>query len=143
MTTILALPKVLPKPTKTEILNALVERARVKFQTENERREKRQSEIAEKILRLAAKELASKKPKPSEHNFYSYRAEATCELSFSITTPEISKLVKEHDAIKSLYWDEVSVKRNIRNGMLGIDPAAPNRLLENPQTVKALDAILA
>lgn len=65
MTTALSKPKtslakietIVPKPTKTEIINAMVERARVKHELDEQSRQVKKEALEKKILALGKKSL--------------------------------------------------------------------------------------
>lgn len=146
-TTALALPAAAqamqPKPTKTEIVEAMLARAKVKHDAENERRKKLREAIEKKIKALALKEIKTMKP---SFGIYTYNdtQSSHCDVRFNrIKSAELDALYDQHKECSSLYWDEKETRAAIRRELSGIQKPTPTRLLDNPETVKAIDAMLA
>ena len=141
-TTALAMPALHPKPTKTEIVEAMLARAAVKHDAENERRSKIRDSIQKKINALAIK--AAKTMTPSV-NIYAYgKIESShCDVRFSnVKSPELDKLFDQYRAVAILGWNEKEMRDAIKRELSGIQNPNPTRLLDNPATVKAIDALL-
>lgn len=145
-TTALALPgtqAIVPKPTKTEIIDAMVARAKVKHDEENARREKLREGVKKKIEAAALKAAKSIKPTVSVY-VYSHGSGNHCDVKITnVTNPELEKLFAEYQATARLHWDEKEVRTAIRQELSGVGKQSPTRLLDNPEAVKAIDAKLA
>ena len=141
-TTALAIPqfsKVSPKPTKTEILEALVQRAKVKHDLEEETRKIKADALLRKIERTA-RDLAKKEKDVNEID-YVYYSEKKVRFTIWVKSPELSSLIEAHSKIKhGSTFDYQSTKRLLREKLAG----APERcrLLDSPEAVKALDHML-
>jgi hypothetical protein len=125
--------KIQPKPTKTEIIDAMVTRAVVNIKLQNEENKKKRESIVSKIEKCALKMIKSIKfdvSINSNHvNLYSYR----------VTSPEIESLIKDLDKYRHVRVDEKQLKIDIRNQINATVNPSPDRLLKNPDTVKAID----
>ena len=125
-----------PKPTKTEIIDAMVKRAIANTKLQNEANSKKREAIVAKIEKSAVKMVKSIKFDVSVGsnyvNIYSYR----------VTSPEIDLLIKELDKYQHIRIDEKMLKTEIRNQINATVIPQPDRLLKNPDTVKAIDAQL-
>lgn len=139
----LAIPSaVIPKPTKTELIAALLERAKVKCEQENAINTKKRDELKKKIYALAEKEM-KKSQTPYNRYIYAGGKAPSVELVYRISTPEIEKLAKELDAIpRRISFDPAKVKRTIRES-LATGGQRANPLLQNKDAVKSLDAFVA
>lgn len=141
--TALVIPQTItPKPTKNDIINAMVERARVKHNEERDRLRKLREASMEKIKEAAKVEFQKNPPKPDltvlTSSYYEY-----VQFEFRVTSPELKNLMKEHEKIGSLRpFDEKEVRAFIREGMSTQTGNAVQSLLANPDAVKALDASL-
>jgi hypothetical protein len=139
-TTTLALatmPEIKPKPTKTEVLNAFVARAKVKHDAENERRAKIAEGIDEQIRAIALKE-ATDKFKVGDYDLYVGYSEIRITMEIS-NSPEIKRLRKEREKVRLFHWDEKKVRAEISDELTG---RASARLLSDSETVKAIDTAL-
>ena len=125
-----------PKPTKTEIIDAMVKRAIENTKLQNEANSKKREAIVSKIEKASIKMVKSIKFDVSVGsnyvNIYSYR----------VTSPEIELLIKELDKHQHIRIDEKMLKTEIRNQINATVSPQPDRLLKNPDTVKAIDAQL-
>ena len=125
-----------PKPTKTEIIDAMVKRAMENTKLQNEANSKKRELIVAKIQKAALKMVKSVKFNvtvgSSYVNIYSCR----------VTSPEIDALIKELDKYQHIRIDEKQLKIEIRNQINAAVSPQPDRLLKNPDTVKAIDAQL-
>jgi len=143
MKTSLSIPSVQPKPTKTEVLDAMVIRAKVKHDAENKRREKAREALEKKITALAIKAGKSKTPSVGIY-VYNNKESNHCDLYIrNLQTPELQPLLEDLHSLIRLVWDEKDVRRAIKQELSGIAKPSPTRLLDNPETVKAMDAMLA
>ena len=140
--TLTSVQAIVPKPTKNEILDAMVTRAKVAHDAENDRRKKLREAVQKKIETAALK--ASKGMKSTVSIYvYSHRTGSHCDVKVSnVTTPELEGLFAEYQASARLVWDEKEVRAAIRNELAGVGKQSPTRLLENPEAVAAIDAIL-
>ena len=135
------LPATTPPPRKEDIINAMVEQARVKH-TEEQQRLEAIREAAEAKLDAAVKKNLDEHP---ENFTISYRSSySSPEIHFEMVAvpASITKLKAELRDCKGLRsFDAVEVKRKIRAGMNTAGDRVKS-LLANPDAVKALDAAL-
>jgi hypothetical protein len=125
-----------PKPTKTEIIDAMVKRAVVNIKLQNEANSKKHELIMAKIEKAAMKIVKSIKFDVSVSSNY------VTLYSYRVTNPEIESLLKELDKYRHVRIDEKQLKVEIRNQINATTSPQPDRLLKNPDTVKAIDAQL-
>lgn len=142
-TTTLALatkPNLIPKPTKSEIIEAMVKRAIGKIKAQNEISAKKREEVRVKIEKLAHKlaktrkfgvSISSRSSKP--------HIDIYCH---NITSPELDKLLAEFEKYTTQSIDEKALRIQIRDEINGATKPDPERLLSDPNTVKAIDAQL-
>lgn len=142
-TTTLALatkPNLIPKPTKTEIIEAMVKRAKIKLTADNEAAGKKRELVKEKIKKLAQK-LA--KSKVFAVSIYADGKKPHVDLyAREVTSPEMDKLLAEYAACKTFCIDEKALRIQIRDEINVATKPDPERLLSDPNTVKAIDAQL-
>ena len=139
--TLTSVQAIVPKPTKNEILDAMVTRAKVAHDAENDRRAKLRDAVQKKIQAAAIKAAKGKNPKVS---IYVYSTGSShCDVKVSnVTTPELEGLFAEYQASARLVWDEKEVRTAIRQELSGVGKQSPTRLLDNPEAVAAIDAML-
>lgn len=132
----LSTTKIQPKPTKTEIIDAMVARAVINLKQKNEENSKKRDTVIAKIEKAALKMVKSIKFEvvmgTNSVNLYSYR----------VTSPEIESLLKEAEKYRHIRIDEKQLKNDIRNQINATVSPSPDRLLKNPDTVKSIDAQL-
>lgn len=120
----------------------MVVRAKVAHDAENERREKIREATQKKINALAIK--ASRGIKPVV-KLYSLgcpdRTHCDVELA-NIRTDEMLPMFDIMRANERIRWDEKEVKEKIRLQLAGMTKPSPTRLLDNPDAVAAMDAML-
>lgn len=136
------LPAITPPPRKEDILNAMVERARVKHQEEYDRLEKNKEGAKEK-LKNALLELLKVSPSSFSTDIDTWCGCCRVEFTLENLPPHIEKLRKAYkDAPSIRGFDESAVKRKIREGMSAAGGDRVKALLDNPEAVKAMDAAL-
>lgn len=142
--TALVIPSTLvPKPNKNDIINAMVERARVKHEAEAKAKKEAKEAAGKKIEEAAAAEFARHQPSP-RYVIHTWSNSRRVELEFQVTSPFITKMIAAYDAMPTLRpFDEKQVRLAIRKGMNDIRPNGVYALLENAEAVKTLDASLA
>jgi len=145
-TTALSLPSaVQPKPTRTEIVEAMVQRAKSRTESENEARAKKRESLLPKIEAAAKKAM---KNFSVSVNIYTYSKtdmrKNHCDARVSnITSPEMEKLLDEYHKVGHLIrFDEKETRATIRRGLSGAHNPDPARLLANPSAVEAIDKTL-
>lgn len=137
------LPAVVPKPRKEDIINALVERARVKHAEENAKLEAQRAVAVEAFETALLAELTTN---PSVftrrvRNQAHWNPEVRFELE--VLPPKFKKLRDAINAVSIMRsFDPVAIKKNIRD-QLDTSGDRVQALLSNPDAVKALDATLA
>lgn len=137
-----AVQSIQPKPTKTEIIEAMVSRAKLKHDAENERRQKLRESLEKKITALAVKATKSREPSVLIYTYQNNESNH-CDVQFrKVKTPELAPLLEEYNNATRLHWDEAQTRKSIRQALTGRTLNSPSRLLENPEAVKAIDALL-
>ena len=138
----LALPPTAPPPRKEDIINAMVERARVKYQKEQfELNAKRDAAVKE--LNQALLDELKKKPDSFTVTFHGLYHAPEIEYALQTIPPHIRSLRDKVKLVPSLgMFDEAAVKRKIRANMGVGGTERVKALLANPEAVKALDAAL-
>lgn len=138
-----SLPATQPPPRKTDIICALVERARVKHEEERLKSQKLVAEAESKIKAACIAEL-SKNPSHFDvsHSTYSYGFHV--QYSARSIPPHIGALIKAERAITRVRsFDPAQVKRDITAKLSGgIAGDRVKALLASPDAVKKLDATL-
>ena len=139
MTTALAIPKKIathqPKPTKAQLIDALVERARVKFDAEKDIQEQKLKEIEDLIADEGIALIRTGRAEaPSIHVYCN-----STEIHIKVDSKEIKRLSKLHDKTDVLRWfcerstrEQIKKQLQIPNPLLGCDA----------DTAKALDQLL-
>jgi len=128
-----------PKPTKAQIVEALLERAR-KAHVEAEavkdaKREKLEVEGVALVLE------AFKQVKPTTKSVtlvHPWNWDRPATVKVEIKTPAIRSIQKKIADLSSSRFDEDATKRKIKNSL-----TAANPLLGNDEVAKSLDAMLA
>jgi CO dehydrogenase/acetyl-CoA synthase gamma subunit (corrinoid Fe-S protein) len=137
----IALPaNIQPPPRKEDIINAMVERARVKHAEENQRLQAIRAAAQSKLESAVRKNLADH-PENFTVEVRDYRQPAVT-FEMVAVPPQIAKLKAELRECQSLRnFHDASVKRQIREGM-NVAGDRVKSLLANPDAVKKLDAAL-
>ena len=140
--TALALPSTIqPPPRKEDIINAMVERARVKHAEERQRLEALKEEAKEK-LKAALTTALQLNPDNFSCKVDTWNGCCGLEFRLQVIPPHIEKLRKAYKEAPTLgLFDESAVKRKIREGMNTAGDRV-KALLANPDAVKKLDAAL-
>ena len=137
------LPATQPPPRKSDIICALVERARVKHQEESAALTKRRTEAEKAAKDAILKEL---KDHPDNFDVSVYPSYLTPQVNFYIKgmPPHIKKLKAAIGAVPSVRnFDPSAVKRDITSKLSGgIAGDRVKALLASPDAVKKLDATL-
>lgn len=134
-----------PKPRKEDIINALVERARVKHEVEAKEIEK-QREKLEMDLREAVKAHFRANPSLWVENVTSWSGRLRTliiEVRCADVPAKIKQLQNKFNQLPSLTaFNAVEVKRRIREAMSQGKGASVKALLGNAEMVKKLDQTL-
>jgi len=139
----LALPPTAPPPRKEDIINAMVERARVKHAAESAKlKEKR--EAAKKALYDAIAAELAKNPQSFQREIDSYSHTVSIQYVCRVVPPHITKLQAAYNAMPHLgLFDPAAVRWKIREQYSNVSAGERVKaLLSNPDAVKALDAAL-
>jgi multidrug efflux pump subunit AcrA (membrane-fusion protein) len=138
----LALPSTIqPPPRKEDIINAMVERARVKHAEEEQRLEAIRN-AAQSKLDAAVKKNLNEYPGNFTVRIRANYHQPDVIFEMVAVPPNITKLKADLRECKSLRpFDEAAVKRQIREGM-NVAGDRVKALLDNPDAVKKLDAAL-
>ena len=125
-----------PKPTKSQLLEALIDRARIQFEKDKEEQEKKLAVIKEQIKITAFKILGVKSTTEADISVWS---DGTVRISFEMGHASLVKLGQQHEKIDVLrHFQEWTVRNQIKKAMV---PANP--LLDNIDVAKSLDQLLA
>jgi multidrug efflux pump subunit AcrA (membrane-fusion protein) len=138
----IALPSTIqPPPRKEDIINAMVERARVKHAEEEQRLEAIRN-AAQSKLDAAVKKNLDEHPENFAICYRSNYHHPEVHFEMVAVPPNITKLKVELSACQRVRsFDEAAVKRQIREGM-NVAGDRVKALLANPDAVKKLDAAL-
>lgn len=143
-TTALSIPtaNLQPKPTKTELVEAMLVRAKVKHDAENVQRKAKRDALGKKIEALATKLAKQKKPQVCIYT-YADNSRSHCDVRVqNVKSPELDLLFAEYTKNSTLCWDEKEVRAEIRQALTGLAKPSATRLLDNPEAVRAMDAML-
>jgi hypothetical protein len=145
MKTELALPKieVAPKPTKSQLIEALVAREKeiwmAKMKEIQDRIKPINDEIVDEVFLLMSKE--DRQNFVIDHN--TYRGDTYAHASIKLRSAKLKKLINNVESIIAecpRYFYEEEVKHKIKERMKA--PQKQNPLLNNPDVKQALDSIL-
>lgn len=125
-----------PKPTKSQLIDALVERARIQFDKDKEEQEKKLAVIIGQIQAAALKILGVKDNTEADISVW---GDGQIRVSFEMGHASLVKLGKQHEKIDVLrHFNEWSVREKIKKAMVPENP-----LLNNDDVAKSLDHLLA
>ena len=141
-TSVLTLPPTAPPPRKEDIINAMVERARVKHEEQRHLIATQRQAAVDALNEALLKEL-KEKPESFCINFNMYDA-PEIKYSLDVVPPHIRKLrEKVREAPYMRGFDAAEVRRKIRDQYQASSSDRVRALLASPDAVKALDAALA
>lgn len=130
---------IVPKPTKTEIINAMVERARVKHELDEKARQMQADALKSKILTTARKLMKTAKADDGDIRYWNNSQRVV--FTTQVSSPELIEMIKQHEKICCRFsFDPKRAKEAIR-AKLNNEPSRVN-LLSDPEAVKAIDAKL-
>lgn len=139
MTTALAIPKKIsthqPKPTKSQLVEALVSRARVAHCKANEDRGVKRDAIVTEIRAEADRFLNAASIKDFDFKMNLWGGD--CTFSLSVKLPKIKKLMENMRKLDYVHFDRDATKKKIVESL-----ATPNPLIGDDDTAKALDQLL-
>jgi len=139
---VLTLPPTAPPPRKEDIINAMVERARVKHEEQRQHIATQRQAAVDALNEALLKEL-KEKPESFCINFNMYDA-PEIKYSLDVVPPHIRKLrEKVREAPYMRGFDAAEVRRKIRDQYQASSSDRVRALLASPDAVKALDAALA
>ena len=125
-----------PKPTKAQLIDALVERARIQFDQDKEEQEKKCEAIIGKIKAAALKILGVKADTEADISVW---GDGQIRVSFEMGHASLVKLGKQHEEIDVLRrFNDWGVREQIKKAMVPENP-----LLNNEDVAKSLDQLLA
>lgn len=124
-----------PKPTKTQLVEALLIKAKELHDKEEERKTKLRKEIEKQLLEVGLKDLTKATPNKFSLSVNTYQESA--DIEFSLKSPECKKLLKQHAKCKYDYFREADAKEKI---LKALKPANP--LLGNSTVEKSLEDLL-
>lgn len=123
-----------PKPTKAQLVEALVKKAREKFNKRQKEANIKQEAILKNIGDKAIITLSNKMKRPDVS--VCYRGEVS--LHFEMDEPLFKKLGQQHKNVECKGWfNEDAVRKTIKASL-----ATPNPLINNPNVSIALDNLL-
>lgn len=142
MTTTIIIPDKIqatqPKPTKAQLLEALLDRARVAhWEAEAEKEAQREKLEAEGVA-LVLQEFKKAKPTADDVKFFREYGDFPAKVELRFTSSKIRSLQDKIRKLKRTGFNEEETKNLIREKL-----KAPNPLLGKEDTAKALDALLA
>jgi hypothetical protein len=139
MTTTLAIPKKIathqPKPTKSQLVEALVSRARVAHDKANEARGLIRDAIEAQVK--AEAEKAFRLTTLKDFDFGMNMWQKSCSFTLSVESPKIKKLIESMRKHDYVHFDRDETKKKIVESL-----KTPNPLLKDDDTAKALDQLL-
>jgi hypothetical protein len=139
MTTTLTIPNKItatqPKPTKAQLVEALISRARIAHDKVNEARGIKRDAIEAQVKAEAEKHFRASSMKDFDFNINLWHGR--CSFTLSVENPKLKKLTEAMRKHDYLHFDRDATKKKIVESL-----AAPNPLLGNPDTAKALDTLL-
>ena len=139
MTTALAIPKKIathqPKPTKSQLVEALVSRARVAHDKANEVRGVKRDAIEAQVREEADKLFHAASLKDFDFSMNLWHG--SCAFSLNIESPKIKKLIEAMSKHDYVHFDRDATKKKIVESL-----ATPNPLIGDEDTAKALDQLL-
>jgi hypothetical protein len=148
-TTALAIPATIqPKPTKAEIIESMVIRAKERQAIINEECSKKIDTLEPKIRKAAIKAIKNQSPTivvTPRINIYSRCQEPYCNVNYpKVTSPELDKLMAEHaEYVKKIkHIDEKELRKEIKSKLSSASNPNPLQLLENPDSLKAINITL-
>lgn len=138
MNTTLTIPnkieKTLPKPTKAQLVEALVEKAKEKFKKRKEEAEIKQKAILKNIEEKAIEALSKTMKRPNVSVYHG----GEVSLHFEMNEPLFNKLGQQYKNAGCNEWfNEREVRDTIKTSL-----STPNPLLGNPDVSVALDNLL-
>ena len=126
--------KTQPKPTKTQLIEALLEKAREKWEKEKKELVAAQKEIQKEIEDKSILILSKKMKRPE----VMVDSIGNVTLKIEMNEPIISSLGKKHAKSQPSYWfHEEMVKEKIKESL-----KTPNPLIDNPDVAVALENLL-
>lgn len=138
----LPIPAVVPKPTKSDIINAAVERARQKYE---QRRDEilAQNEEVDGRIRAECLRLLSEDMSPYEVSLgYIQGKDASIQFVFDMDAPSVKKLLKEKSKIEAVGWfNEDRERGKIKDALDGTQDRVA-LILSKEENVKLLDDLL-
>jgi hypothetical protein len=143
MTTALAIPKKIathqPKPTKAQLVDALVERAREAHRLNEDQKDIKRSALEQEGIRLVLEAFKKAKPTDEDVTLYSrWRCNDSASVTVEITSPSIRTIQTKLHKLYPCTFKEEETKRVIRDSL-----KTPNPLLGcDDDTAKALDQLL-
>lgn len=126
-----------PKPSKAHLIEALVERERLRIETHNNRLKevvKILRDKADAIILAEARKINRNQWKPIHQGRY---GQAGLFVEIEVISPEASQLVLQANRTPWLHFDKAGVKREITERL-----KAPNPLLEDTTMNPSLDKLL-
>lgn len=143
MTTTIAIPKKIathqPKPTKSQLIDALVERAREAHRLNEDEKDIKRSALEQEGIRLVLKAFKQAKPTDEDVTLYNrWRVNEPASVTVEVTSPSIRTIQTKLQKLQPCNFHEEETKRKIRDSL-----KTPNPLLGcNGDTAKALDQLL-
>lgn len=137
-------PTVVPKPTKTELVDAMVQLAFRKWHTANEEAKIELKRIDDLLHAAALKELESRKAMEHAPRFHIREYSNTVEIEFNFKGDSIQRLMalrKPVDRVASSRFDEKATRDNIRERISDREERV-NLILSVPENVERLEGLM-
>jgi len=118
----------LPKPTKTQLVEALLIKAKELHDKEEERKKKLRKEIETQLLEAGLKDLAEANPNKFTVCVNEYQESA--DIEFKLTSPQCKKLIKQYAKYSSKRFYESEAKTKILESFKPANPLLNNSVIE-------------
>ena len=121
-----------PKPTKSQLVEALLEQARKDHNELCERNQAKQEELRALLKKEALRLFKMVKPTKMELDEQYWRESNEVELSTKVSSPEILKLKAQIRKLDTHRLDEDAMKKKIREGLTPANPLLGDPNMEAP-----------
>ena len=142
MTTSIIIPdkiqKTQPKPTKTQLVEALLERARAAHKASEDEKQAQRDKLEDEGVALVLQEYKKAKPTADNVTFFHDWGDYPASVKLEFSSAKIKGLQDKIRKLKRSSFNEEQTKKLIQASL-----QAPNPLIGNSETDKALDQLLA
>ncbi len=135
-----------PKPTKKDIINAGIARARQLFKEAQDQAHQKVDKLTAELHQLVADKLGITVDEVQSVSARRYGDTGEVDVRLFLDkakVPDITKLARELARIQvPCNFDEQKVRKQLNEKLNGSGNSAVERILANPEAVAALDAVL-